>query len=156
MFVKGVGDILLVSFLGSEKDGERAFCWVADKTGKVHSGEGSSYEVTPSRSEVEAGDGRRIVRRPAGSRQPNIGSGRPRGLWASAGGRAQVGVDLAGDVTLQAADDLGLGLSFFGAALDVGAGGRVRAHAGEHDPPQGVVGLPVAAGVEPVAGDFPR
>src|SRR5579859_5185638 len=26
----------------------------------------------------EAGDGRRIVRRPAGSRQPNIGSGRPR------------------------------------------------------------------------------
>ena len=28
----------------------------------------------------EAGDGRRIVRRPAGSRQPNIGPGRPRGF----------------------------------------------------------------------------
>ena len=77
------------------------------------------------------------------------------GVYGSVGGRAQVGVDLAGDVALQAADDLGLGLSFFGAAFDVGAGGRVRPHAGEHDPPQGVVGLAVAAGVEPVAGDFP-
>ena len=67
-----------------------------------------------------------------------------------------MGVDLPGDVSLQAADDLGLGLPFAGAALDVGAGGRVRAHTGEHDPPQGVVGLAVAAGVEPVAGDFPR
>ena len=57
-------------------------------------------------------------------------------MRALAAGRAQVRVDLAGDVTLQAADDLGLGLSFFGAAFDVGAGGRVRAHRGEHDPPQ--------------------
>jgi len=77
------------------------------------------------------------------------------GVWASAGVRAQVRVDLTGDVPLQAADDLGLGLSFFSAAFDVGAGGGVGAHAGEHDPPQGMVGLPVAAGVEPVAGDFP-
>ena len=46
-------------------------------------------------------------------------------MRALAAGRAQVRVDLAGDVTLQAADDLGLGLSFFGAAFDVGAGGRV-------------------------------
>ena len=38
------------------------------------------------------------------------------------------------------------------APFDVGAGPRVRAHAGEHDPPQGVVGLPVAAPVEPVTG----
>ena len=72
-----------------------------------------------------------------------------------AGGRAQVRVDLPCDVALQAADDLGLGLSFFGAAFDVGAGGRVGAHPGEHDPPQGMVGLPVTAGVEPVPGDFP-
>ena len=36
-----------------------------------------------------------------------------------------------GDVTLQAADDLCLGLSFFRAAFDVGAGGGVRAHPGE-------------------------
>ncbi len=39
-------------------------------------------------------------------------------------------VDLAGDVALEAADDLGLGLSFFGAALYAGAGGRVRARGG--------------------------
>ena len=71
------------------------------------------------------------------------------------GGRAQLAVDLAGDVTLEAADDLRLGLSFGGAALGVGAGGRVRAQAGEHDPPQGMVGLAVTAGAEPVAGDFP-
>ena len=36
------------------------------------------------------------------------------------------------------------------ASFDVGAGAWVRAHAGEHDAPQGVVGLPVAAAVEPV------
>jgi hypothetical protein len=82
----------------------------------------------------EAGDGRRIDSRPAGSRQPNRGSGRPRSL-ALAAGRAEVGVDLAGDVTLQAADDLRLGFPFGRAALGVGAGGRVRAQAGEHDPP---------------------
>src|SRR5690348_6418543 len=65
------------------------------------------------------------------------------GSAGSVAGRAQVRVDLAGGVALQAADDLGLGLSFFGAAFDVGASGRVRSHAGEHDPPQRMVGLPV-------------
>ena len=54
------------------------------------------------------------------------------GAWALAGGRAEVAVDLAGDVTLQAADDLRLGFPFRGAALGVGAGGRVRAQPGEH------------------------
>ena len=44
------------------------------------------------------------------------------GYLALAGGRAEVGVDLAGDVTLQAADDLLLGQAFFGAPVDVGAG----------------------------------
>ena len=44
------------------------------------------------------------------------------------------------------------GASFGGASFDVGAGARVGAHAGEHDPPQGMVGLAVAAAVEPVAG----
>ena len=72
------------------------------------------------------------------------------GVGASARCGAEVGVDLAGDVALEAADDLGLGFSFRGAPLGVGAGSRVRAEAGEHDPPQGVVGLAVAAGVEPV------
>ena len=87
-------------------------------------------------------------------RQPISGSGRSRGLGASARS-AQVGVDLAGDVTLQAPDDLRLRQAFGGAPLGVGAGGRVVAHPGDHDPPQGMVGLPVAAEVEPVTGTFP-
>jgi len=82
-----------------------------------------------------AGDGRRIVRRPAGSRQPDIGSGRPRSFRALAAGRAEVAAGLAGDVALEAADDLRLGLPFGGAAPGTGAGGRVRAQPGEHDPP---------------------
>ena len=77
-------------------------------------------------------------------------------LGALAAGRAEVGIDLAGDVTLQAADDLRLGFPFGRAALGVGVGGRVRAQPGEHDPPQGMIGLAVTAGVEPVAGEFPR
>jgi hypothetical protein len=77
------------------------------------------------------------------------------GVYGSAGSSAQVRIDLTCDVTLQAAADLGLGLSFLQAAFDVGAGGRVGTHPGERDPPQGMIGLPVAAGVEPVAGDFP-
>src|ERR1700722_6907718 len=71
-------------------------------------------------------------------------------------GRAEVAVDLAGDVTLQAADNLRLGFPFGRAALGVGAGGRVRAQPGEHDPTQGMIGLAVPAGAVPVAGDFPR
>ena len=68
-------------------------------------------------------------------------------LWAW-----EVSVDLAGDVALEDAHDLALAAPFEGAPFDVGAGARVRAHASEHDPPQGVVGLPVAAPVEPVTG----
>src|SRR5205823_12180593 len=48
------------------------------------------------------------------------------GSVALAGRGAQVGVYLAGDVTLEAADDLFLGQAFFGAAVDVGAGGRAE------------------------------
>jgi len=140
-----------------EKDVELAVCWVADKTGMgVRDGTQALIRSRQQQVRGEAGDGRRIVRRPAGSRQPIIGSGRPRSFRALAAGRAEVAVDLAGDVTLQAADDLRLGFPFGGAALGVGAGGRVRAQPGEHDPPQGMVGLTVTAGVEPVAGDFPR
>ena len=68
-------------------------------------------------------------------------------LWALAAGRAEVGIDLAGDVTLQAADDLRLGFPLGRAAFGVGAGGRVRAQPGEHDPPQGTCSLAVTAGV---------
>src|SRR4249920_2561639 len=56
-------------------------------------------------------------------------------------GCAEVAVDLAGDVTLQAADDLFLGQAFPGAPLDVDESRRMGAHAGEHDPPWGVAGL---------------
>lgn len=56
-------------------------------------------------------------------------------------------VDLAGDVALEAADDLGLGQALGGAPLDVGAGGCVVAHADQHDAIEGGVGLAVAAAV---------
>ena len=71
-------------------------------------------------------------------------------------GGAEVAVGLAGDVALQAADDLSFRQSLGGAPLDLGAGGGVAAHPGDHDAPQGVVGLAVAAGVEPAAGELPR
>src|ERR1700761_3740420 len=70
---------------------------------------------------------------------------------------AEVAVDLAGDVSLQAADDFFLRQSLRGAPFGVGAGGRVTrpgAEPGDHDPPQRVVGLAVAAAVEPVPGDL--
>ena len=63
----------------------------------------------------------------------------------------EVPVDLAGDVALEDAHDLGFGASFEDASFDVGAGARFGAHAGKHDAPQGVVGLPVAATVQPMA-----
>ena len=50
---------------------------------------------------------------------------------------AEVGVDLAGDVTLKTADYVQLGEPFFQAAFYVSLGFLMRAHAGEHDPPQG-------------------
>jgi hypothetical protein len=69
--------------------------------------------------------------------------------WAcGSGARSQVRVDLAGDVTLEAADDLLLRQAFRGAPLNVGAGRGVGAHPRDHDPPQGVVGLAVPAAVD--------
>jgi len=61
------------------------------------------------------------------------------------------GVDLSGDVALQAADDLRLGQALGGAPLDVGSGGRMVAHADDHDAVQGGVGLAVTAAVQAVA-----
>jgi hypothetical protein len=61
------------------------------------------------------------------------------------------GVDLASHVALEASDDLGLRHALCSAALDVGAGGRVEAHADEHDPVEGCVGLTVPASVEAMA-----
>src|SRR5260370_19428599 len=72
-------------------------------------------------------------------RQPNMGSGRPRSLSVS-GAPGGGGVHLAGDVTLEAADDLFLGQALFAAPGDVGAGGRVGAHPGGPDPAPGGAG----------------
>jgi len=66
----------------------------------------------------------------------------------------EVGVELAGDVALQDAHDLADGLSFRDAARIVFAGAFIVAHAGEHDVPERVVGLAVAAGVESVPCGF--
>ena len=60
------------------------------------------------------------------------------------------------NVTTETATEPFLRQALGGAPLDVGAGRRMGAHPGDHDPPQGVVGLAVAAGVEPAAGDLPR
>jgi hypothetical protein len=57
-------------------------------------------------------------------------------------------VELAGDVALEAADGFGLGLAFGAAPLDVATCRRVVGESGDHDAPQGAVGLTVAAAAE--------
>ena len=81
-------------------------------------------------------------------RQPIRGPGRPGVCGLSVSDVAEVGAGLAGDVPLQAAHDLLPGQAFGGAPFDVGAGRRAGAHPGDHDPPQGVAGLPVPGRVE--------
>src|SRR5512140_2931179 len=101
----------------------------------------------PTAQQVRWGRGRPANRSKASRvRGSRISGQAVPGAWALAGGRAEVAVGLAGDVTLQAAGDLRVGFPFGGAALGVGAGGRVRAQPGEHDPPQGMIGLAVTAG----------
>ena len=136
MFVKGLGGAFRGCSSGGEVMCRTGCCWVADKTGMGRSRwSASSYEVTPSRLKVRPGtadesfEGQQV----RGSRLS--GQAVPGAFRALAGDRAEVRVDLAGDVTLQAADDLRLGFPFGGTALGVGAGARVRAQAGEHDPP---------------------
>ena len=68
------------------------------------------------------------------------------GRWAG-----EVGVDLAGDVVLQAAQDVELGQALFGAARTLGPGGWVVVPADQGDAPQGVVGAAVPGPVESVA-----
>lgn len=68
------------------------------------------------------------------------------------GCRDKAAVDLAGEVALEAAHDLGFGLAFGGAPVDVGPGGFVPVHSGDDGAVEGGVGLAVAAAVEPVTG----
>lgn len=60
-------------------------------------------------------------------------------------------VDLAGDVALEAADDLALGGSFGFASSGVGACAWAEAEAADRGEVEGAVGLSLAAAVEPVA-----
>ena len=57
-------------------------------------------------------------------------------------------VDLPGDMPFQAADDLPAVFAFCLSFLGVGDGGLVVAHTGDGDPPQGIVGLAVAAPIK--------
>src|ERR1700689_4446861 len=136
---RGLDDISVTAFLGGVRTG---YCWFADKTGMGRS-RWSAQALMRSRP---AGQGMRpgtadesfAGQQVRGSR---ISGQAAPGAWALPGGQAQLAVDLAGDVALEAGDDLRLGLPFGRAALGVGAGGRVGTQPGEHDPPQGVVGL---------------
>lgn len=66
-------------------------------------------------------------------------------------GCAEVFVDHAGDVALEAAQRFSAAFAFGFAALDVGAGGRVQPQAGEGDDVQRAVDLAVASAIEAVA-----
>src|SRR3954471_21042008 len=92
----------------------------------------------------------------ASDRSGAAGEGDDRIARSRAGGlRQQVGdegvVELAGDVALEAADDLGLGLAFGGAPRGVSAGAFAVAQATDGDHVQRAVGVAVAAVVEAVA-----
>jgi hypothetical protein len=60
-------------------------------------------------------------------------------------------VELAGDVTLEAADRFSLGLALGEAALEVVAGVRVVGEPADHDPPERRVGLAVTGAAESVS-----
>ena len=111
----------------------------------------SSYEVTSQQVRMGSGTAGESFEGQHGCGSRLAGQAAPE-VRASAGRGAEVAVNFAGDVTLEAADDLFLGQAFLAAPFNVGAGRGVRAHPGDHDPPQGMIGLAVAAGVEPVAG----
>src|SRR5665648_199275 len=62
-------------------------------------------------------------------------------------GAVEVAVDLAGEVALEASTDLAEGAAFSGSALNVGAGGRVHAHAGDDGHVERAVEATVTAAV---------
>ena len=97
----------------------RAGCWSCgqDRDGPLGWG-GQALIRSHASGSLLLGDGRRIVRRPAGSGSRISGQTVPE-KHASVGGRAEVGVDLSGDVALQTADDFHLRLALLAASLDV-------------------------------------
>jgi hypothetical protein len=80
-----------------------------------------------------------------------------RGFWPCGGDGIgcsaveKVVVDLAGEVSLETADNLSVGLALLGAAFDIGNGGGVKAHTHDHCPVERAVGLAVPGGVESVS-----
>jgi hypothetical protein len=85
------------------------------------------------------------------------GGGRWRWLWLEIAEVSLEGVvDLAGDVSLEAAHDLALGFAFTRATLGVSAGALAVAQAADGDQVQRSVGLAVAARVQAVAGGLAR
>jgi hypothetical protein len=82
-------------------------------------------------------------------------------LWRGWGVGCEVGevgcegvVDLVGDRSFEAADDVGLAFALGGAALGVGLGAGAASEAVHGDHVERAVGLAVAAGVEAVAVGF--
>jgi hypothetical protein len=62
--------------------------------------------------------------------------------------------DFAGDVALQAPDNLSVAFSLFFALADVGNGVRVVSHSNDSYPVEGDICLPVATPIEPEAVGF--
>src|SRR3954454_8240439 len=85
----------------------------------------------------------------AGDGDDRIALSRALTLWEQVGDECVV--DLARDVALEAADDLGLGLAFGGAPRGVGARAFAAAQAADRDHVQRAVGVAAAAVVEAVA-----
>ena len=81
-----------------------------------HSGGGQALIGSRSAARYCSGDGRLIDSRSARCDSRLVGQAVPE-MVASVGGPEEVVVDLPGDVTLQAANDLALGLAFFEAPL---------------------------------------
>src|SRR5207244_7389319 len=84
-----------------------------------------------------------------------VDSDRSRGRHGRGAEVGEVGaegvVELAGDVALEAADDLGFGQALGGATVGVGARASAVAEPADGDQVECTVGLAVAAAVEPVS-----
>ena len=63
--------------------------------------------------------------------------------------------DFAGDIALEATDDLSLAHPFPSAALHVGPSSWVVAQSHDYDPIEGCVGPAVASAIEPMSIGFP-
>ena len=109
-----------------------------------HSGEGEllSGHAVPR---VFGSDGPAVRKKDSRWRRGIRGPGPPLLIWSVG---HEMRVELAGDVSLQDAHDLAGGASFSESTRNVFAGAFIATHAGEHDPPERMVRLAVAAGVE--------